>query len=104
MIVTPKTDTFKNVKVRTLVHGAGHQSAVLTDDYEKLLSSHQKLEIELDMVNRRNDWFSALFERKWNGVVGSGSKYFYELRGDWRHIVKRLEGETLDIAVDKEIE
>lgn len=60
----------------------------------------ESAERELVAARQRNDWFAALFERKWNGVVGSGSRFHYGLRGDWRHIVQKLEGETLDAAIN----
>ena len=41
----------------------------------------------------------ALFEKKWNGVLDR-SAFHWNLRGDWRHTIQKLEGETLLIAVD----
>ena len=49
---------------------------------------------------KRKEWLYKLFDKKWNSVVGSGSKCYYELRGDWRHIVRSLDGKTLDTAID----
>lgn len=53
---------------------------------------------------KRKEWLYKLFDKKWNSVVGGGSKCYYELRGDWRHIVSRLEGDTLDNAIDSAID
>lgn len=58
------------------------------------------LERELAEANARLDFLSELFNKKWNGVLGKGSKSYYELRGDWRHIVQSFEGKTLADAID----
>lgn len=46
------------------------------------------------------NWFEKeLFDRKWNGVVGDGSAYSWQLRGDWRHVVAAWKGSTLMDAI-----
>lgn len=79
------------------------------DRLREIISHHEEAEVraeahgivdELARDAERYRWVARLFERKWNGVVGAGSSYRYELIGDWRHIVNRLDGETIDAAID----
>lgn len=60
----------------------------------------EKLKQQRDELQSRYDWLAALFERKWNGVVGSGCQYTYSLVGNWRHSVSPLLGESLGEAID----
>lgn len=59
-----------------------------------------RLQAENVELRKREEWFANLFERKWNGVVGAGTRYTYHLRGDWRHMVGALSGDTLSAAID----
>lgn len=56
----------------------------------------------------RIDWIERnLFERRWNAVIDSGSSYYWSVRGDYRHTVKKLCGprsfrEAIDAALAQE--
>jgi hypothetical protein len=53
---------------------------------------------------RRLDWLErTLFSAHWNGVVDSGSAYYWRLVGHWRHIVTAWKGEKLRAAIDAAI-
>jgi len=49
-------------------------------------------------LERRWQWVEALFDGKWNGTIGRPKDW--NLRGDWRHIVQPLNGNTLAEAID----
>jgi hypothetical protein len=61
------------------------------DDAEKLPEGDAR-----DAARYR--WLAELFERKWDGTIGRPSTY--HLRGDYRHVIGRLSGVTLDAAID----
>jgi hypothetical protein len=48
----------------------------------------------------RLSFIESLFERKWNGVVGSGSKSTWHIKGDYRHRIANMHGETFGEAID----
>lgn len=49
----------------------------------------------------RLDWIERhLFERKWNGVIDSGSRFDWSIRGDYRHTTQAMQGETFSAAID----
>lgn len=72
-------------------------SPYTTEEYE-LLTKVAKIARERDELLAA---LGSLFERKWNGVVGSGCAYQWSLVGDWRHRVARMTGETLASAIAK---
>lgn len=39
-----------------------------------------------------------LFERKWNGVVGSGCKFYWQISGTYRHTLAKMIGATFEEA------
>jgi hypothetical protein len=51
------------------------------------------------VADAQDAWLEKLFVRKWNGVIDSGSRFNWEMRGDWRHYIKNMEGETFSEAV-----
>lgn len=66
----------------------------------QLQNENTRLQAENAELRKREEWITNLFERKWNGVVGTGNSHSYHLRGDWRHIVGALSGPTLSDAID----
>lgn len=49
----------------------------------------------------RLNWLEKhLFERRWNGVLGEGSSCHWSIRGDFRHMLRDLDGDTLRAAID----
>ncbi len=61
---------------------------------------------ELDALKKdadRLNQLATLFERKWNGVVGSGGYYHWHLVGPYRHVVAKMKGETFGEAIDEAI-
>ncbi len=42
----------------------------------------------------------TLFERRWNGIVGSGCQYSWQLIGPYRHTIAKMQGETFAEALD----
>jgi hypothetical protein len=55
------------------------------------------------VADAQDAWLEKLFVRKWNGVIDSGSRFNWELRGDWRHYIKNMEGETFARAIESAI-
>lgn len=50
---------------------------------------------------QRLDWLARnLFEYKWNGVIDSGSRTNWFVRGDYRHTMQKMNGTTLREAID----
>ncbi len=84
---------------------AGKRIALLNSDYQrlpigtKLYLGPQPADAET-LRDARMKWIESLFERKWNGVVGSGSVFTWYLKGDFRHRIADLHGETFDAAID----
>jgi hypothetical protein len=55
------------------------------------------------VADAQDAWLEKLFVRKWNGVIDSGSRFNWEMRGDWRHYIKNMEGETFARAIESAI-
>lgn len=52
----------------------------------------------------RLEWLEKkLFERNWNGVIDSGSRYHWSLWSGYRHIVQYMQGITFREAIDTAI-
>lgn len=63
------------------------------DANAQLIASAWQMEQRLALLE-------SLFERKWNGVVDAGSRFTWTLRGDWRHSICQMQGETFADAID----
>ena len=49
----------------------------------------------------RLDWLDGnLLTGHWNGVVDSGSSKYWLMRGDWRHQIQNMRGNTFREALD----
>lgn len=49
----------------------------------------------------RLEWLERwLFEKRWNGVIGSGSQTDWTMAGNWRHITVKMRGQTFRAAID----
>jgi hypothetical protein len=55
---------------------------------------------EIARLTKQLTFIESLFERKWNGVVGSGSKSTWHIKGDYRHRIANMHGETFGEAID----
>ena len=72
---------------------------------EVLLLRQRIAALEAENAELRKDaerlkFLESLFDRKWNGVLGSGSKYQWSMVGHYRHIVQKMVGETFVEAID----
>jgi hypothetical protein len=56
--------------------------------------------IVVESLALRKDFvfLQSLFERKWNGVVGSGCSYQWSLVGNYRHTVQKMVGDSFHDA------
>lgn len=58
----------------------------------------------LERAEKKFEWLeSNLFNKQWNGVLGSGSKVYWSIHSGHRHITKEMTGDTLSEAVDRAI-
>lgn len=78
----------------------GKQAQISGADFAMMCGEMAQLRAENEALKARFRWLEKLFDRKWNGVVGTGSAYRYDLIGPWRHVVQRLAGESLSVAID----
>ena len=54
---------------------------------------------EKEKDDKRFEWLTSfIFERKWDGTIGRPSDWY--IAGNYRHITKRMKGETLRGAID----
>lgn len=50
---------------------------------------------------KRLEWIERkLFYRKWNGVIDSGSRFDWQVAGDFRHTTQHMVGEKFREAID----
>lgn len=53
---------------------------------------------------QRLDWLERkLFDKRWNGVLDSGSRTDWTIQRGYRHVVQQMEGRTFREAVDTAI-
>lgn len=80
------------------------ESATLRHGYRLASDNCVRLERELEDARRdaeRLEWVGmSLFESSWNGVIDSGSKTHWRVRGDHRHTAQRMVGESFAAAID----
>jgi len=69
--------------------------------YEELLARANTAKVAADLMRDRAEkaerFLSMLFESHWDGTIGRPPTW--HLRGDFRHILAGLRGETLDEAI-----
>jgi hypothetical protein len=60
---------------------------------------------ELEADAKRLDFVeSRLFGKSWNGVIDSGSRTYWRIASDHRHITQKMVGDTFRDALDNAME
>jgi len=60
---------------------------------------------ELEADAKRLDFVeSRLFGKSWNGVIDSGSRTYWRIASDHRHITQKMVGHTFRDALDNAME
>lgn len=80
----------------TTGNGAAEAAALfdLRAEIAALRKRAEEAEARLAWIER---W---LFEHKWNGVIDSGSRTYWYIAGNFRHITAKMVGDTFEAAID----
>lgn len=83
---------------------AERECAMYRNKAGELENENRRLRLDLEEVRKdaeRLEWVSVnLMSSKWNGIVDSGSKTQWFIRGDYRYTMQQLIGHDLRSAID----
>ena len=87
----------KRDQLRAEVEVAHRAMAVYDDAMDRLRAENERLKLDaerLDFLEHK------LFGKKWNGVIDSGSKTYWQIWSGYQHITHAMVGHTFRQAID----
>lgn len=78
-------------------HEAADTCELAAAELDRLQARVSELEVDAE----RWVWLEhALFVRRWNGVIDSGSRTDWTIAPDWRHVTAKMVGDDFRAAID----